>query len=107
MKSIDFLTYKHQLLYYILILFGFKPFTIYQKNKKMDYRNIFLTIFYVAVGLFLIGFLNFIPYDFSNTFYILLVSCGFIFILLPILNIYLNQVYINSVHMENTSPLTP
>lgn len=117
MKSIDFLSYKHQLLYYILTLFGFQPFILININKKnksnkngskkMDYRNVFLTIFYIIVGTFLVGFLNLIPYDFSNTFYIFLVTCGFIFILLPILNVYLNQVYINSIEIENINPLSP
>ena len=107
MKSVEFLTYKHQILFYILTLFGFKPFTINIKGKRLDYRNIILTIFYIIVGTFLIGFLNFIPYNFSNTFYILLVILGFILILLPILNIYLNQIYMNSIQIENITPLSP
>lgn len=107
MKSIDFLSIKHQILYYFLTLFGFQPFVINNNIKKNDYRNIILSIFYIILGIFLIGFLNFLPYNLSNTVYIILVIIGFIFILLPILQIYLNQIYTNSIHIENVIPLSP
>ncbi len=109
MKSIDCLCIIHQILYYFLTLFGFQPFVInnnIKKNKKYDYRNIILSIFYIIIGIFLIGFLNFLPYNLSNTVYIILVIIGFIFILLPILQIYLNQIYTNSIHIENVIPLS-
>jgi hypothetical protein len=103
MKSINFLNYKHQILFFILSIFGFNPFITYSKKQKINYRNLIFSIFYIAVGLFLIGFLNFLPIHFSDISYILLVTLGFIFLLLPVLNIYLNQIYLNAI--ENSEEI--